>query len=111
MKEIKDGALTYWRVGPCGVNVARSIGDMEQKGVSSRATVQKLDIKFPCTAVLGCDGLFDRCSYLEVGEKFIQSPDSPVAAATLALDAYSKGSSDNISCIVAQIQPKPQENA
>ena len=89
-------------------NFARSIGDLDVPGLTPRGKVQRIRIHPSATAIVGCDGVFENLSYLQVGKKcqdLLSNPQVHVAG-ELALYAYKMGSPDNISCIVAQIRSK-----
>jgi serine/threonine protein phosphatase PrpC len=95
-------------------NFARSLGDLTVPGLSSRGDVQKILIHPPSTLIVGSDGLFETRSCFQIGRKCRkllkrqmkqqeQQEEQMHIAAKLDQYAYSWGSPDNISCIVAQI--------
>ncbi|QDZ18678.1 protein serine/threonine phosphatase 2C [Chloropicon primus] len=105
----KGGALRFqvdaWRIGSCGLQVTRSIGDADVKplGVISVPEVVEHDLRegddFIC---LASDGLWDVVSSEEVAGMVRDTVKNPsMVAQRLGLEACSRGSRDNISVLVA----------
>ena len=101
-----SGEKRVW--GKAGsLNVARSVGDEGIQGMTARAKVQRMVLDQPTTVVIGCDGLFERRSSHDLGEKFLEMQSQPVSerAEGLVRWAYASGSSDNMSAMVMVIRP------
>ena len=103
------GALSFqvdsWRIGRCGLQVTRSIGDADVKplGVTSDPEITVHDLgdgdDFLC---LASDGLWDVVSSDEVAGMVRDTVKNPsMVAQRLGLEAASRGSGDNISVLVA----------
>lgn len=84
--------------------VSRSIGDFIIPGVSHIPDMtnyprQECD----CRLVLACDGVFDVISNEEIGNIVGETTDPFAAACLLRNTAYSRGSTDNISVVVVDL--------
>lgn len=98
-----------WRVGKAGIQVTRSLGDIDLKaaGVTAEPEVTVLEVS-PNDGflVLASDGLWDSISNeeaIEIIKDTVKHPD--MCAKRLVTEAISRGSHDNISVIVAFLQP------
>lgn len=84
--------------------MSRSIGDFRIPGVSHIPDVTKYKRdKKDYRLVLACDGVFDVINNNEIGEIVSYSPSVNKAACVLRNIAFSRGSLDNISAVVANI--------
>ena len=98
-----------WRIGRAGIQVTRSLGDMDLKqcGVSADPEVLVCE----CTSedsfiILGSDGLWDVISNQEAVQYVhdtVKHPD--MCAKRLANEALTRGSQDNVTVIVAFLRP------
>lgn len=97
-----------------GYSVSRSVGDWDAPGISQEAVVQNIKwTKNLKALIMGCDGLWDVMTPQQACESVARhrntssdtnsvctSRTASNVAYQLALEAYNKGSSDNISVIV-----------
>ena len=81
-----------------------SIGDFQVKGISHEPEVIEMDISDDDRwIVIACDGLWDDVNN-ESAAKILLDSESPHVAATLLRDlAFQRGSEDNISVIVVDL--------
>ena len=89
--------------------VSRAIGDFRVDGVSRTPDVATHEIgPDDIRLVLACDGVFDVMENAEVGAIVAEVPDIHRAAATIRDEAIIRGSNDNVSVIVIDIE-RPQD--
>mmetsp|Transcript_35662 Transcript_35662/g.100954 ORF Transcript_35662/g.100954 Transcript_35662/m.100954 type:complete len:438 (+) Transcript_35662:245-1558(+) len=98
-----------WRVGEAGIQVTRSIGDYDLR--SHGLTPDPEVTQFELTAedeflVIASDGLFDVLNNEEViGLVHDTVKDPSMCGKRLATEALTRGSKDNITAVVAFLQP------
>lgn len=101
--------LDSWRVGSAGIEVTRSLGDVDLKsdGVTAEPEVVVVDLtprdKF---VVLATDGLWETLTNDEavsLVQDTVKHPD--MCSKRLVTEAIARGSHDNVSAIVAFLQP------
>jgi len=105
---IQRGALAFkfdtWRIGDAGLQVTRSIGDLDVKhlGVTSTPEVVRYDLGEDLDfLVLASDGLWDVLSNEEVRGLIRDTVKQPgMVGQRLAMEAYTRGSRDNVSVVV-----------
>ena len=105
VKENRSYVESYRTAGV--LEISRSIGDFNIPGISHVPDMTN----YPRTLndyrlVLGCDGIFDVLTNEEVGKIVVENPDVDYAAYLLKSTAYSRGSTDNISAVVIDIEKK-----
>ena len=86
--------------------MSRSLGDFSINGITAVPSfiMHDIDLETDSKIVIACDGLFDVLDNEEVG-KIIESVNDPFDASLLLLNiAYSRGSQDNISTIVINLE-------
>jgi serine/threonine protein phosphatase PrpC len=107
------GRLVYridsWRVGDAGLQVTRSIGDGDVKphGVIAAPELRALRLG-PSDAflLLASDGVWDVIAPEEAVGLVLDTVKQPeLAAKRLATEALARGSADNVTCVVAFLQP------
>ncbi|EAX85938.1 Leucine Rich Repeat family protein [Trichomonas vaginalis G3] len=86
--------------------VSRTIGDLDLEGVLRipGMTVHKINKENDIRLLVACDGIFDVLSSAETGKIIAAEPDCARAAAKLVSIAYSRGSADNMSAIVVNLE-------
>ena len=106
------GALSFkfdtWRIGKAGLEVTRSIGDADVKGLGVCATpeVAEADVRGRAFLVLGTDGLWDHVGNEEVLRMIQDTVKQPsMSAQRLGLEAITRGSKDNISIVLCFLSP------
>jgi protein phosphatase 2C family protein 2/3 len=110
------------RVFPGGLSVSRTIGDISMKQPAGSALVSSEPELFETrlTAadeflILACDGTWDVMSSAQAidfvrGVLFRSNNDAGVASRALANEAFKRGSTDNISCVVVVFEAdKPED--
>lgn len=98
-----------WRIGEAGLQVTRSLGDFDVKsqGVIAVPEVRELDLQAgDAFLVLASDGLWDTISNEEVVGLVRDTVKQPeMCAKRLAMEAFVRGSRDNITVVVVFLQP------
>lgn len=98
-----------WRVGDIGLAVTRSIGDADLKGVGVTAEPEVTEFQLQpddTFLILASDGLWDVLSnYDAVGLVHDTVKQPTMCAQRLVTEALTRGSKDNITAVVAFLQP------
>lgn len=100
--------IDSWRVGEAGMQVTRSLGDADLKpAVTAQPEVTQHQLSSQDEfVVLASDGLWDKLSNEEaVGLVYDTVKQPAMAAQRLATEALTRGSTDNITVIVAFLHP------
>lgn len=101
--------LDSWRVGTAGIQVTRSLGDVDLKldGVTAEPEVSVVDLtpqdEF---VILATDGLWDTLTNddaVALVQDTVKHPD--MCSKRLGMEAIARGSHDNVSVVVAFLQP------
>ncbi|KAK9835427.1 hypothetical protein WJX84_011751, partial [Apatococcus fuscideae] len=109
-----SGGLLYqvaggWRIGRAGIQVSRSLGDAELKAdglISAPEVTQRLLTEADEFLILASDGLWERMSNEQAcGLVHDTVKEAGMAAKRLATEALARGSGDNITVVVAFLQP------
>ncbi|GMH40224.1 hypothetical protein BSKO_08128 [Bryopsis sp. KO-2023] len=101
--------LDSWRVGSAGIQVTRSLGDIDLKsdGVTAEPEVSVLDLTpHDEFLILATDGLWDtltNADAVSLVQDTVKHPD--MCSKRLVTEAIARGSHDNVSVIVAFLQP------
>ncbi|CAL8468340.1 g7880 [Coccomyxa elongata] len=101
--------MDSWRVGKAGIQVSRSIGDADLKSEGLTAepevTARALD-EGDLFVVAASDGFWDKVDNTEAVNMVHDTVKEPsMSAKRLATEALTRGSADNITVIVAFLQP------
>jgi protein phosphatase 1L len=85
--------------------VARTVGDVNVEGSSPRAKITWLDVDQETVLIMGCDGLFASTVAQMIADEYREKK----TAVALLQKSYTRGSCDNITCIIAKI-PSVEKN-
>lgn len=101
------GGTVWWSRVDGSLDMARSIGDLEHASVSARPTIKKYDLrrlnpKEQNTLVIACDGLWEVVSP-KIVVNLIKGKSEEEAADCLRTSAYSRGSWDNVTIVVVNL--------
>jgi hypothetical protein len=98
-----------WRVGDCGLQVSRCIGDFDHKGRGLTAEPEVTHVRLrpsDTLLVVGTDGLWDAVGNEEaVGLVRDTVKDPMLCAKRLVIEALARGSNDNVSAAVMFLRP------
>lgn len=106
---LRGGEVQYGRViGERGsLDMARSIGDIDQPAVSALPTIRKMLLpkegKEDLYLLLGCDGLWDVVSPITAAEVSANSESAEEIARHLEKLAFASGTTDNVSVMVIKL--------
>lgn len=95
--------------GGLGMNLARSIGDLDEAGISARASITSFPLHDePTWLIIGTDGLFDTLSSDDIG--YLVQRLQPIGAEELVTSlveaSFASGSEDNISALAVSFSPE-----
>ncbi len=104
MEEIyrRGGFVAHDRVDGC-LDMARSIGDIDHPSVSARPTITKVTEKC-AQLILACDGLWDVVDP-QLAAEAIKGMATEKASNTLRKLAHQRGSMDNVTVMVIDLEP------
>ncbi|GAX74889.1 hypothetical protein CEUSTIGMA_g2335.t1 [Chlamydomonas eustigma] len=100
-----------WRVGGCGLQVTRSIGDFDVKGPGGGLTAEPEIANLALGSedwvlVLASDGLWEVCGNEEVVGLIRDTVKDPLLCAKrLVIEALARGCRDNVTAVVSFLQP------
>lgn len=96
-----------WRVGGI-LAVSRAFGDkLLRPYVVADPEIQEEEIEGVDFIIIASDGLWDVISNEEAVSLVQNFTDAEVASRELIKEAYTRGSSDNITCVVVRFDPHP----
>ncbi|NGX43549.1 MAG: hypothetical protein K940chlam7_01847 [Chlamydiae bacterium] len=102
----RGGGVMWGRVDG-SLDMARSIGDLDHPSVSARPTIRVFDLGKQNRLIIACDGLWDVVNPQEAIDA-MQGKTGLEAAKYLEKLAYLKGSWDNVTVMVVDLNAKTQ---